>query len=64
MPFTMSFDIYMKGKLDYSTFILHIQFFLDNLEFQVNHENTHPTLTILKVVLALGTLYTEINHKC
>ena len=28
-------------------------FFQNSLEFQVNLENTHPTLTILKVVLAL-----------
>ena len=34
-------------------FVLHIQFFLDNLEFQVNQENIHPTLTMLKVALAL-----------
>ena len=26
MPFTMSFDIYMKWKLDYSIFVWHIQF--------------------------------------
>ena len=39
MVFTKSFDIYMKWKLDYSIFILHIQFFLDSLEFQVNQVN-------------------------
>ena len=39
MPFTMSFDIYLKWKLDYSIFILHIQFFLDSLKVQVNQEN-------------------------
>ena len=38
---------------EYSIFVLLIQFFLDSLEFQVNQENIHPTLTILKVVLAL-----------
>ena len=53
MPFTMNFNIYTKWKLDYSIFALHIQFFLDNLEFQVNQENIHPILTIVKVVLAL-----------
>ena len=58
MPFTMSFHIYLKWKLDYSIFLLHIQFFLNSLEFQVNQKNIHPTLTILKVVLALkGTHY-------
>ena len=51
----MSFDIYLKWKLDYSLFVLHIQFFLDSLEFQVNQENVQPTLTTLKVVLALNT---------
>ena len=30
MPFTMSFDIYMKSKFDYSIFVLHIQLFLDS----------------------------------
>ena len=35
----MSFDIFMKWKLDYSTFVLHIQFFLDSLQFQINQEN-------------------------
>ena len=39
MQFTMSFDTYMKWKLDYSLFVLHTQFFLDDLEFQVNQEN-------------------------
>ena len=41
-------DIYMKWKLDYLIFVLHIQFFLDSLEFQVNQENLHPTLTLSK----------------
>ena len=50
----MSFDIYMKWKLDYSTFVLHIQFILDSLEIQANHGNIHPTLTIQKVILALN----------
>ena len=53
MRFIVSFDIYMKWKLDYSIFVLHINFFLDDLEFQVNQENIHLTLTMLKVVLAL-----------
>ena len=52
MPFSMSFDIYMKWKLDYSIFVLHIQFFLESLEFQVNQENIHQTLTIMEVVSA------------
>ena len=43
----------MKLKLDYSIFVLHIQFYQDSMEFQVNQEMVHPTLTILKVVLAL-----------
>ena len=47
------FDIYMKLKLDYSIFVLHIQFYQDSMEFQVNQEMVHPTLTILKVVLTL-----------
>ena len=51
MPFTVGFDIYLKWKLDYSIFVLHIQFF--PVEFQVNQQNIHPTLTILKFVLAL-----------
>ena len=34
-------------------------FFLNSLEFQVNQENVHPTLTILKVVLALNTVYNK-----
>ena len=46
----MSFHICMKLKLDYSIFALQIQFFPDSLEFQVNQENIHPTLTILKDV--------------
>ena len=49
----MSFDICMKLKLDYSIFALQIQFFPDSLEFQVNQENIHPTLTILKDVWTL-----------
>ena len=39
ISFAMSSDDYMKWKLDYFIFILHIQFFLDGLEFQVNQEN-------------------------
>ena len=54
MPFTASFDIYMKWKLDYFIFVLHIQFFIESLEFQVNQENIH--LTTLKVVLTLKTM--------
>ena len=53
MPFIMSFDMEMKWKLDYSIFVLHIQFIRDSLEFQVNQENNYPTLTIVKVVLDL-----------
>ena len=54
MRFTMSFDIYMKRKLDYSILVWHIQFFLDNFEIPViNLENIHLALTIQKVVLAL-----------
>ena len=34
-------------------FVLNIQFFLDSLEFQVNQENIAPTLSVLKVFLAL-----------
>ena len=48
----------MKRKLDYYIFVLHIQFFLDRSEFQVNQENIHPTLTIVKVDLALSLLST------
>ena len=51
----MSFDIYMKLKIYYSIFVLHIQIFLDSLEFQVNQEDIHLILNILKVVLALKT---------
>ena len=53
MLFAMNFDIYMKWKLDYSTFVWHIQFFLDSLEIQANQGNIHPTLTMQKVVLTL-----------
>ena len=63
MSFTMSFDIYMKWKLGYSIFILHIQFFLDSLEFQVNQENIHLTFTIMKVVLALNEHY-NMQSQC
>ena len=49
----MSFDIYMKWKLDYSIFVLDIRFFLDRLELQINQENIHSTFTVLKVLLAL-----------
>ena len=63
MPYTMNFDIYIKQKLDYFIFVLHIYFFLDNLEFQVNQENIHPTLTILKVVLGLkGVISREFKR--
>ena len=48
-----SFYIYMKWKLDYSIFVLHVHFFLDSLESQVNQENIYPTLTILNVTLVL-----------
>ena len=54
MPSAMSFDIYMKSKLDYSIWVLHIQFFLDSLEIQANQGSIHPTLTIQKVFLALN----------
>ena len=33
----MSFDIYMKWKVGYSVFVIHIQFVLDGLEFQVKY---------------------------
>ena len=33
--------------------IIHYSPFLDSLEFHENQENIHPTLTILKVALAL-----------
>ena len=52
----MSLEIYMEWKLDYSIFVLYIQFFLDSLEFQVNQENIHATLTILKVFLSLNLM--------
>ena len=56
MLFTLSFDIYMKWKRDYSIFALDIKFFVDSLEFQLNQENIHMTLNIQKVVLALNSL--------
>ena len=34
-------------------FVLHIQFFLDNLNFQLNQENIHLILTILTAAFAL-----------
>ena len=52
----MSLEIYMEWKLDYSIFVLHIQFFLDSLEFQVNQEIIHATLTIPKVFLSLNLM--------
>ena len=33
----------MKRKLDYSIFVLHIQFVFDSLEFQVNPEKIRLT---------------------
>ena len=59
----MCFDIYMKWKLDYRIFVLHVQFAQESLEFQVNHENIHPILTILKVSLALNLeqIYYQID---
>ena len=56
MLFTLSFDVYMKWKRDYSIFALDIKFFVDSLEFQLNQENIHMTLNIQKVVLALNSL--------
>ena len=38
--------------LDYSILVVHIQFFLDSLEFQMNQGNIHPILTIQKVDVA------------
>ena len=55
----------MAWKFDYSILALNIQFFLDSLEFQINHENIHPTLTIVKVASALTDCKTFIecsNH--
>ena len=43
-------------------FVLHTQFFLDSMEFQVNQEKNHPTLTILKVVLAVDNATLENNN--
>ena len=62
MPFTMSFDIYFKWTLDYSIFVLHVQFFLDSLEFQVNLGNIYPALTMLRVVSALKLLTSYIPY--
>ena len=39
----------MKWKFDYFIFVLHIHFFKDNMEFQVNQENSYPTLATLTV---------------
>ena len=44
----------MKRNFDYFVLVLDIQFFLDSLEFQVNQENIHLTLTIVKFVSALN----------
>ena len=44
----------MKWNFNYgidlikSVLVLHVQFFLDSLEFQVNQANTNPALTIVK----------------
>ena len=62
MPFTMSFDIYFKWTLDYSIFVLHVQFFLDSLEFQVNLGNIYPALIMLRVVSALKLLTSYIPY--
>ena len=43
----------MALKFAYSRLVLYIQFFLDSLELQVNQENIHPLLTIVKVAIAL-----------
>ena len=51
MPFTMSFDIYMKWKLNYSIFLYSI--FIDSLEIQAN-QGKIPQLQ--KVVLALKSI--------
>ena len=53
MPFTVGFYIHTKWKPDYSLFVFHIQFVRDSLDFQLNQEKIHATLTILKVVLDL-----------
>ena len=47
MPYSISFDNCMKEKLDY-------------LESQVNQENIHPLLAILKVVLAPNILLRKL----
>lgn len=65
LPFTMNFDIYifiwnesLVYKLPwFSIFVLHIQCFLDSLEFQLNQEYISPTLAILKVVFALNVIW-------
>ena len=54
MSFTKSSDIYVKSKLDFPMSVIHIQFFLDSSQFQVNWGNIHHTLTIDNVALALN----------
>ena len=49
----MTFDISMKRKPGCSIFALHIQFFIDSLEFEVIQENIHPNITKVKLVLAV-----------
>ena len=43
---------------------LHIQFFLDSLEFKVYQENIHPTLTIMKAILAVVITVVRILGYC
>ena len=56
-PNLRNFIHYEFWYLYYSLFFVHIHFFLDSLEFQVNQENIHPTLTMLKVVIALSPIF-------
>ena len=61
----MSFEIYMKWKLDYFIFIRYIQFFLDSFFFvvdriQANQGNICSTLTIQKNALALKDTLMQI----
>ena len=54
--------IYMKLKHYYSIFVLHVSFFFpDSLEFWINLENIHPTLTIVKIAIAVKSIELKNN---
>lgn len=54
--------IYMKLEHYYFIFVLHVSFFFsDSLEFWVNLENIHPTLTVVKIAIAVKSIELKNN---